>query len=929
MPSQNLPVADKKTSAPEKSLGLKRLFTIENRHPFDEVAWVRRDAVVGSGDKKAFEQRGVEFPDFWSPNAINITASKYFRGKLGSPDREWSAKQMISRVVKTIRGWGESFGYFEEKEAEIFEAELSHLILYQKASFNSPVWFNVGRVEIPQCSACFILSVKDDMRSILDWIKNEGLIFKGGSGSGINLSPLRSKFELLSAGGRASGPVSFMRGADAVAGMIKSGGTTRRAAKMVVLNDRHPDILDFIRCKSEEEKKVRALIDAGFNMADLNNEAWNSIQFQNANNSIRLSDEFMKAVEEDGDWNTEFVNGGGVAETHKAKDILTEIAKAAWSSGDPGVQFDTTINHWHTCPVSGRINSSNPCSEYMHLDDSACNLASINIMKFLNEDGTFKVKEFKHAVDVFILAQDIIVSGSSYPTEKITENAKNFRQLGLGYANIGAALMSKGLAYDSEDGRAFVASVTSLLSGESYRFSSRLAFLKGPFNGFEKNREPMLQVINQHLSASREIKTELLNDEPLASESLLVWDKALEEGKKNGYRNSQVSVLAPTGTISFMMDCDTTGIEPEFSLVKMKQLVGGGWMKLVNQGVKKALLNLNYSEDESSAIISHIEEKNTIEGAPFLKDEHLSIFDCAVKPLGGLRSISWQGHVRMVAAASPFISGAISKTFNMDSDATVEDIYNAYLMAWKFGIKAFAVYRDGSKASQPLSAGKSKKEEKKEEAAAPLELKPFRHRLPRTRPSETHKFSIAGHEGYLTYSMYENNELAEIFIRMSKQGSTLSGLLDAFAITISISLQYGVPLKNLAQKFIHSRFEPAGFTDNPEIKIATSIIDYIFRYLALRFLSADDLSEFGLSPSSSYLSNGFSNGMNHAPSQTAPETKEVVFEEKKEEAPVSSQPKKNGHVFSGTVCKKCGGMMVRTGTCQTCLQCGESSGGCS
>lgn len=924
MPSQNLPVTDKKKSVLEKSLNLKRFFSKSEIHPFEEVSWVRRDASVGSGDKKSFEQRGVEFPEFWSENAVNITASKYFRGKLSSPERERSVKEMISRVVKTIRGWGESSGYFSDSdEATIFESELTHLILFQKGSFNSPVWFNVGRVERPQCSACFILSVKDDMGSILDWVKNEGIIFKGGSGAGINLSPLRSKYELLSAGGRASGPVSFMRGADSVAGMIKSGGTTRRAAKMVVLNDKHPDILDFIRCKAEEEKKIKALAEAGYNMSDLNNEAWYSIQFQNANNSVRLSDDFMKKVEKEGDWQTEFVNGGGVAETHKANDILMEIAKAAWACGDPGVQFDTTINDWHTCPVSGRINASNPCSEYMHLDDSACNLASLNIMKFLEEDGSFKVKEFKHAVDIFILAQEIIVGHSSYPTEKIAKNAENFRELGLGYANIGAALMSKGLAYDSEEGRAFVASVTSLLTGEAYRFSAEISSLIGPFAGYEKNKEAMLHVIEKHRDASRRINISLLNDSNFSLEALKVWDEALELGAKNGFRNSQVSVLAPTGTISFMMDCDTTGIEPEFSLVKMKQLVGGGWMKLVNQGVKNALLNLNYSEAEAKEIVSFIEKNNTIEGAPFLKEEHLSIFDCAVKPAGGSRSISWRGHVKMVAAAQPFISGAISKTFNMDSSATVEEIYDAYLMAWKLGIKAFAVYRDGSKSTQPLNTSKPKEKESEQKENI-SESKPFRRRLPKTRPSETHKFSIAGHEGYLTYSMYEDGAPAEIFIRMAKQGSTLSGLLDAFAITISMSLQYGVPLKDLAHKFVHSRFEPAGFTDNPEIKIATSIIDYIFRYLALRFLSPEELFEFGLSPSTSLLSS--------VSKEAAPISVIAEIEENKDKEikTVSySSPLKNGQVFSGTVCKKCGGMMVRTGTCQTCLECGESSGGCS
>jgi len=919
MPSNIQDIKKIKDEKETESLNLKRLFSKEGIKPFDEVLWVKRDAVVGSGDKKVFEQKGVEFPDFWSQNAVNITASKYFRGKLGSPEREWSAKQMISRVTKTICGWGESLGYFKDQlQADIFEDELTYLILHQMGSFNSPVWFNVGRVEKPQCSACFILSVKDDMHSILDWIKTEGSIFKGGSGAGINLSSLRSKHELLSGGGRSSGPVSFMRGADSIAGMIKSGGTTRRAAKMVVLNIDHPDILDFIRCKSEEEKKVHAFVDAGFNMADLNNDAWNSIQYQNANNSVRLSDDFMKSAESNKDWQTKFINGGGVAETYRAKDLLDEIASAAWASGDPGVQFDTTINSWHTCPNSGRINASNPCSEYMHIDNSACNLASLNIMKFLNENGTFKVSQFKHAIDVFILAQEIIVGSSSYPTPEITSNAINFRQLGLGYANIGAALMSKGLAYDSEEGRAFVGAVTSLLSGEAYYYSSEISSLIGPFSGFKKNREPMLEVIKKHKLSSQKIKTELLDDEPLSKETIEVWNQALISGEKNGFRNSQVTVLAPTGTISFMMDCDTTGIEPDFSLVKMKQLVGGGWMKIVNKSLKLALKNLGYDDQETKDIISWVVEKNTIEGAPHFKEEHLSIFDCAAKPTNSNRYISWQGHVKTVAAAQPFISGAISKTFNMPSTATVEDIKNAYLMSWKLGIKAFAVYRDGSKTAQPLST--SKKKEKKEEISEGSIMKPFRRRLPATRPSETHKFSIAGHDGYLTYSMYEDGTPAEIFIRMAKQGSTLSGLLDAFSITVSISLQYGVPLKNLADKFIHSRFEPAGFTDNPDIRIATSIIDYIFRYLAIRFLTEKELSNFGIS-----LSHNLLNNFSKKEESSEKDEKEKVLSD---EGIINSEPKIKT-VSAGTVCKKCGGMMVRTGTCQTCLSCGESSGGCS
>ncbi|MFH1192915.1 MAG: vitamin B12-dependent ribonucleotide reductase [Candidatus Jorgensenbacteria bacterium] len=918
-------VAKRISSQNKQALPLKRLFTDGKTHPFEKITWIKRDAVVGSGEKKAFEQKGVESPDFWSDNAVNITAAKYFRGKLGAPEREWSVKQMIARVAKPIRKWGEELGYFTgPAQAQIFEDELTHLLVNQKGSFNSPVWFNVGVKEKPQCSACFILSVEDSMISILDWIKTEGIIFKGGSGSGINLSPLRSKFESLSTGGRASGPVSFMRGADSVAGMIKSGGTTRRAAKMVVMNIDHPDILEFIRCKAEEEKKVHALAAAGYNMADLNHEAWNSIQFQNANNSVRITDDFMRAAEEDSAWHTKFVATGKPAATYRARELLNEIAQAAWESGDPGVQFDTTINRWHTCPNSGRINASNPCSEYMHLDDSACNLASINLMKFMREDGTFMAPEFIHAIDIFILAQEIIVGSSSYPTQKITENARKFRELGLGFANLGALLMTKGIPYDSEEGRAWGAAITSLLSGEAYRFSAVIAERMGPFEGFAANREPMLQIIKNHGLIARAIPVSLLGDSSaLGSVSQQVWEDTAALGEAHGFRNSQVTVLAPTGTISFMMDCDTTGIEPDFSLVKMKQLVGGGWMKMVNGSVPAALEHLGYDDGQRKEILEWIEVRGMAEGAPHLKPEHVAVFDCAVKPKEGTRSIPWQGHVKMVAAAQSFISGAISKTFNMSSETTKEEIAEAYLMAWKLGIKAFAVYRDGSKAAQPLSTSASEKKPAGAQEQALVGTGAARRRLPATRLSETHKFSIAGHEGYLTYSMYESDRsLSEIFIRVSKQGSTLSGLLDAFAISVSMALQYGVPFKELAQKFIYSRFEPAGFTENAHIRIATSILDYIFRYLALRFLPAEDLIDFGMTP---VLDEGAKSAeqrieepMRAAVAASAPATDKVA-------------PKLNGNgiVTGETACRKCGGMMVRTGTCLTCLQCGDSSGGCS
>ena len=893
----------------KSQITLRRLFTKENTHPFDEVTWVLRDANVAS-----FKQSNVEFPEFWSANAINITVSKYFRGKLGSTEREESLKQMITRVAKTIRMWGEKFGYFANaKHAQIFEDELTHILLYQKGSFNSPVWFNVGVKDKPQCSACFILSIEDDMRSILDWIKIEGMIFKGGSGAGINLSTLRAKNETLSKGGYASGPVSFMRGADSVAGMIKSGGTTRRAAKMVVLNIDHPDILEFIHTKSEEEKKIHALMDAGYNMSDLNDDAWNSIQYQNANNSVRITDEFMDAAEKDSEWQTKYVVSKRVAETYRARDMLHEIAKAAWECGDPGVQFDSVINKWHTCPNSGRINASNPCSEYMHVDNSACNLASINLMKFVRADGTFMVKEFRHAVDVFNLAQEIIVDASSYPTDKIGENTHKMRQLGLGYANLGALLMTKGIPYDSEEGRAWAGAITSLMSGEAYRFSSTVAKRMGTFEAYEINKEPMLNVIKMHQAASREIDTMYLDDKKLGKEAQLVWDEAVELGEKFGYRNAQVTVLAPTGTISFMMDCDTTGVEPDFSLVKMKQLVGGGWMKIVNTSIESALTKLGYNETEKNNIVSWIVTEGTIEGAPHLKESHLPVFDCAARPAKGTRTISWKGHVKMVAAVQPFISGAISKTFNMPFETSVDEIADSYMMAWKLGIKAFAVYRDGSKATQPLNT--SEKKEKK--VVGHTEI-PLRKKLPMTRVSETHKFSIAGHSGYLTYGMFEDGTLAEIFIRMSKQGSTLSGLLDTFAISVSMALQYGVPFREFARKFIYTRFEPAGFTENPSIKIATSIADYIFRYLALRFLSPDDLSEFGMTP----IIGEERTGMKELKAPVAVMAKNEEYRE-------SVTTYQKGQTAGDTVCKKCGGMMVRTGTCQTCLQCGNSSGGCS
>ena len=895
-----------------RRLPLKRIFTKEGVHPFDEVEWKKvKITVRGSYGHK--EERELEFPEFWSDNACQIAGSKYFRGRIGSTERESSAKDMISRVVGVVREWGLSFGYFEdESEADLFSNELIYILLHQRAAFNSPVWFNMGIENPPQSSACFILSVEDSMESILKWTYNEGMIFKRGSGSGINLSPLRSTRETLSKGGHSSGPVSFMRGADAIAGMIASGGSTRRAAKMVVMNADHPDIMTFIRAKSEEEKKVRALLSAGYNMYDLNDPAWYSIQFQNANNSVRVTDEFMRAVENDEKWETRFVVTGKVADSYRAREFMSEIAKAAWESGDPGMQYDTTINRWHTCPNTGRINASNPCAEYMHLDDSACNLASINLLRYLNPDGSFAVRDFIHSVDLMILAQDIIVDGSLYPTEKITQNAHNFRQLGLGYANLGSLLTAWGLPYDSDEARHTAGAITALMTGEAYRYSAELARKVGPYEGYRVNREPQIRVIAMHLESMRGVRKNMAVDPLLHDAASKAWESALTLGTKYGVRNSQVTVLAPTGTIALMMDCATTGIEPEFALVKIKNLVGGGTMKFVNTTVRAALKKLGYSDNEIEVIVSYLEKNGTIESAPGLREEHLAVFDCAVKPATGKRSISWKGHVKMVAAAQPFISGAISKTFNMPHETTAEEIMQAYIMGWKMGLKAFAVYRDGSKAAQPLvtSTDTRGKNEKKEA------VKPVRRRLPATRPAETHKFSIAGHEGYLTYSMYGDGGVGEIFIRMSKQGSTLAGLLDALAITVSVALQHGVPLKTLVHKFAFGRFEPAGYTGNPNIQVATSITDYVFRYLAMRFLSEEDLEEIGISTVSGEIASTPQTASDSEEEKNAPV---VVVEE------MAQSPKV---VYADSVCRACGGMLIQTGTCKTCVQCGTSNGGC-
>ncbi len=896
---------------------VRRYFTKPGRHPYEDVEWEIRTHKTAGPSGKQVDVKG-EFPSFWSLNASGIAGAKYFRGH--GEAREHSIRQIIDRVVKTIRVWGQNSGYFRSaREAETFEDELTHLLLFQKAAFNSPVWFNVGVKEKPQCSACFILNAEDNMESIMEWIRTEAMIFKGGSGAGVNLSKLRSSKEPLSQGGYSSGPVSFMRGADSVAGMIASGGATRRAAKMVLLDAEHPDIIDFIRCKAEEEKKVRALIGAGYNMADINEPAWRSIQYQNANNSVRLSDEFFKAVENDGDWKTRYVVSGKEADTYRARDLMREIAQAAWECADPGIHYKDTISRWHTCPNTGPIEGCNPCSEYMHLNNSACNLASINLIKFLNDDGTFKVKDFIQAVDVVILAQDILVGHSSYPTEKIEKTAHDYRQLGLGFANIGGLLTTLGIPYDSEEGRAWAGSITALMCGEAYRFSALIAGKMGPYAGFELNRAPQLNVIEMHRKEVENIKKEHLSDEKLYSAAKDAWDEAANLSKDYGVRNSQVTVIAPTGTIALMMDCATTGIEPLFAPVIYKQLVGGGMMKFAAETIPAGLKRLGYSQEQSGDIVAWVEENGRVEGAPHLKDEHLAVFDCAVTPAGGTRSIAWQGHVKMVASVQPFISGAISKTFNMPASTPVEEITDALMMGWKMGLKAFAVYRDGCKAAQPLSSGK--KEDKKTKDVG-TGHGPSQRKLPPVRSSETHKFVIAGHKGFLTYSAYNDGTLAEIFIRMAKQGSTLAGLLDAFAISISMALQHHVPLQTLCRKFIYGRYEPMGFTENPDVQVATSITDYIFRYLALRFLPDSDLASFGM------------NGKNGG------HLEDIISKDFiKPEKDTSSQAVRTASagampsaapsvVYAETVCRICGGMMIRTGTCLTCTQCGEASGGC-
>jgi ribonucleoside-diphosphate reductase alpha chain len=937
-----------------EGLSIRRYFTTPGEHPFETAEWELRDAHIGHGDKVSFEQRDVEFPKSWSQNATNIVAQKYFRGQLGSPAREYSVKQMIGRVAGTIATWGRERGYFAtEEDADTFEAELTYILLHQMAAFNSPVWFNVGWHPVGdpkmQASACFILSVEDNMESILEWNTKEGIIFRGGSGSGINLSKIRGSMEPLSRGGTASGPVSFMRGADAWAGSIKSGGGTRRAAKMIVLDVDHPDIREFIWCKAKEEDKAAALRDAGFDMS-IDGDGFFSIQYQNANNSVRVTDEFIRAVENDEDWHLiARTTGEPIGDPIPARQLMMEIAEAAWRCADPGVQYDTTINQWHTCPNSGRINASNPCSEYMHVDDSACNLASLNLMKFRRADGTFDVELFKHAVDIVFLAQEIIVSPSSYPTGKIGENARAFRQLGLGYANLGAYLMSNGMPYDSDEGRATAAAITALMTGRGYLGSAQIAAEMGPYDRYAENREPHNAVMRMHRDASYAIPDSVTTDTALLEAARSTWDEAVAAGDLHGYRNAQATVLAPTGTISFYLDCDTTGVEPDFSLVKFKELVGGGQMTIVNRTVPLALRTLGYDDQQIEQAIAHINERGTIVGAPGLADEHLPVFDVAV----GERAISHMGHIKMMGAVQPFISGAISKTVNLPESATVDDIADAYLQAWHLGVKALAIYRDGSKTAQALRTDAQKDapapltqaEIDKAVAEALAKAPPKRRRMPRERQSITHKFSIGGHEGYITAGMYEDGTIGEIFLTdIGKEGSTLRGMMNAFATAISIALQYGVPLETLVRKFSYMRFEPEGMTTNPEIPFAKSMPDYIMKWLASRFLDTDLQEELGiLTPevrarqaaqdaASSHLgdtagpaqpdaSKGDGNGSSSGSSSKARVPAVAALTDEPPVVPVA----RTG-LDLGPACQQCGGMMQRTGSCYTCSSCGFNTG---
>jgi ribonucleoside-diphosphate reductase alpha chain len=906
------------TTATSPGIDYDRFFTKEGIDPFDEIEWDLRSAVIGNEKGSVvFEQRDVEIPRFWSQQATNIVVSKYFRGTIGTPERERSVKQLIGRVVDTITEWAVKQKYFaSEDDLQAFSDDLKHLLVYQKAAFNSPVWFNVGFEKHPQCSACFINAVQDTMESILGLAKTEGMLFKYGSGTGSNLSNIRSSQELLAGGGTASGPVSFMKGFDAFAGVIKSGGKTRRAAKMVILNAEHPDIVEFINCKVEEEKKAWALIDAGYD-GSFTGPAYASVFFQNSNNSVRVSDEFMRAVLDDGEWTTRAVRDGQPVQTYRARDLMRQIAEATHICGDPGMQFDTTVNDWHTCPNTARINASNPCSEYMFLDDSACNLSSINLMKFVREeDAEFDVVSFEAACRTMITAMEILVDNSSYPTPAIAKNSHDYRPLGLGYANLGALLMSRGLPYDSDAGRDYAGAITALMHGAANAQSSKIARDHGgSFAGYAANREPMLRVMKKHRSAIKDIeKTHVPKD--LLEAAKNVWDEVLEMGEQHGFRNAQATVLAPTGTIGFMMDCDTTGVEPDIALVKYKKLVGASLMKIVNQTVPMALNKLGYSAQQVKEIIEYIDENETIEGAPHLKDSHLPVFDCAFKPARGVRSIHYMGHVRMMGATQPFLSGAISKTVNVPKEATVEEIEQAYIDSWRIGAKAVSIYRDGSKRTQPLNTAKDKEKVADAPAATPLKA---RRKLPDERHAITHKFDVAGHEGYITVGLFEDGTPGELFLVMAKEGSTISGFADAFAQAISYALQYGVPLQDLVDKFSHVRFEPSGMTKNPDVRFAKSIVDYIFRWMATKFLSADAQFRAGVNvredlvttPEQLPLDVAAAAGASPTGAITSPRTSSFAAMQNQEDAPP---------------CSTCGSIMVRSGSCYKCANCGNTSG---
>jgi len=908
---------DSNPQSSTRGLKVPRHFSRPGEDPFRQVEWELRTAsITNEKGEVVFEQRDVETPKLWSQMATNVVVSKYFRGTVGTPEREKSVRDLIRRVVNAIAGWGQAKQYFAtEEDYQAFSHELTYLLLHQYASFNSPVWFNCGVDKKPQCSACFINSVKDTMDSILTLAKTEGMLFKFGSGTGTNFSPLRSSRERLGGGGIASGPVSFMKGFDAFAGVIKSGGRTRRAAKMVILNIDHPDIAEFIGCKAEEEKKAWALIDAGYD-GSFTGEAYHSVFFQNSNNSVRVTDAFMEAVLSDGEWSTRAITTGEVMDTYKARELMDRIARAAHQCGDPGMQFDTIINKWNTCPNSGRINASNPCSEYMFLDDTACNLASLNLLKFLQPDGSFDTRTFKQAVDILITAQEIIVDSASYPTGAIEENSHKYRALGLGYANLGALLMALGLPYDSDEGRAYAATVTALMSGEGYAQSARIAQQKEPFPAYKANEEPMLKVIAMHRDALKAVDARWVPP-ALYQAAREAWDVALTHGQEYGYRNAQISVLAPTGTIGFMMDCDTTGVEPDIALVKYKKLVGGGLFKMVNTTLPMALRRLEYSEEQIRDILDYVNREETIEGAPHLQEEHLPVFDCAFRPAKGKRSIPYMGHIRMMAAVQPFISGAISKTVNMPSDATPEDVAEAYITAWKLGLKAIAIYRDGCKRLQPLNTSLDEKKEPGEKVGKAKESPkrtPYRRRLPDERRAITHKFSIQSHEGYITVGLYDDGKPGEIFLVMAKEGSVVSGLMDSFATAISMALQYGVPLRVLVQKFSHARFEPSGFTNNPQIPMAKSVVDYIFRWLATKFLSKEEQQEIGVIQREG--EEPLLWGETPPASPTAKEEEEpasgikVTFQAQEDSPP----------------CPDCGSIMVRNGSCYKCLECGTTNG---